>query len=88
MEQEQQLIQVRKFLNHEQQRVRLGAVEIISGCSMDAQLHPFFTKLNIGKQLLQLLSDTNTDIVHHSCISLVNLSSNPNFSINLLKLSL
>eukprot|EP01084_Bolivina_argentea_P027444 51017_1 len=87
MEQEQQLIQVQKFLSHEQTHVRLGAIEIISGCSLQSQLHPFFTKLNVGKQLLNLINDNNEDILNHSCISLVNLTSNPNFSLNLLKLN-
>ena len=84
---EKQLVEVQRFLYHKEARVRLGAVEIVSGCSTDTQLHPFFTKLNIGKQLLHLIGDVNKEIARHSCVSLVNLSSNPNFSLNLLKCS-
>ena len=84
---EQQLVDVKKYLGHHSSNVRLKAVEIVSGCSSDTQLHPFFTKLNIGKQLLQLIADSNKDIAYHSCVSLVNLSSNPNFTLNLLKAS-
>ena len=81
---EQQLVQVKQFLNHHSTKVRLSAVEIISGCSNDAQLHPFFTKLNIGNQLLDLCGDSNSEISRHACSALVNLTSNPNFSLNLL----
>lgn len=81
---ETQLLEVQKFLVSERNDVRLHATEIIASCSSDSQLHPFFTKLNIGSQLLPLMADINQKISHNACLAMVNLSSNPNFVLNLL----
>ncbi|ETO25007.1 hypothetical protein RFI_12138 [Reticulomyxa filosa] len=76
---EENLRQIQEFSRHARPDVRLEAVKIWSGLSLDAQSHPFFTKLKIGNDLVRLLSDSNGEIVKHSATTLVNLSTNPNF---------
>ena len=79
MTQAAQFQEIKRYICSSNGNVRLEAVKILASCSSNAQMQPFYTSMDFGKDLISLLADTNEQILRYAAITLINLTGNPNF---------